>query len=227
MAKGLIGRKVGMTQLFDAEGTRTAVTVIDVRGNVVVQKKSTQSKDGYSALKLGFGEIHKKEKEGEEPIWRLNKPRQGVFLKAGIAAPRRHLKEIRVLEADLARYEVGQELGASEFRDGEFVDAAGNSKGRGFTGVLKRHNFSGMRSSHGVHEFFRHGGSIGMGTWPGKVFKGMGMAGQHGNVRITTQNLRIHKVLADEGLVLVKGSVPGPNGGIVTIRSAVKKTLYT
>jgi large subunit ribosomal protein L3 len=213
MAKGLMGRKVGMTQLFDAEGNRTAVTVVDVRSNVIVQKKSETSKDGYSALKLGFGEVHQHQKEGEAPRWRMNRPRVGVFTKAGIAAPRKHVKEFRVLEADLARYEVGQELGAT--------------KGSGFSGVMKRHNFSGMRSSHGVHEFFRHGGSIGMGTWPGRVFKGMGMAGQHGNARITTQNLRIHKILAEDGLILIKGSVPGPNGGIVTIRSAVKKTLYT
>lgn len=227
MSKGLIGRKVGMTQLFDAEGNRTAVTVVDVRGNVIVQKKSKQGKDGYSALKLGFGDVHQHVKEGEEPRWRLNRPRVGVFTKAGIAAPKRHLKEIRVLEADLARYEVGQELGATEFKDGEFIDVTGTSKGRGFTGVLKRHNFGGMRSSHGVHEFFRHGGSIGMGTWPGRVFKGTGMAGRHGNARVTTQNLRVHKVLAEDGLVLVKGAVPGPNGGVVMLRSAVKKTLYT
>lgn len=227
MSKGLIGRKVGMTQLFDAEGNRTAVTVVDVRGNVVVQKKSKDGKDGYSALKLGFGDVHQHVKEGTEPRWRLSRPRVGVFTKAGIAAPKSHLKEIRVLEADLARYEVGQELGASEFATGEFIDVTGTSKGRGFTGVLKRHNFGGMRSSHGVHEFFRHGGSIGMGTWPGRVFKGTGMAGHHGNARITTQNLRVHKVLAEDGLILVKGAVPGPNGGVVMLRSAVKKTLYT
>jgi large subunit ribosomal protein L3 len=156
----------------------------------------------------------------------MNKPRQGVFAKAGVE-PRRFLREIRVQESELAGYEVGQELGATVFKDGEFVDVTGTSKGRGFAGVFKRHNFSGMRRSHGVHEFFRHGGSIGMGSYPGRVLKGTKMAGQHGNSRVTIQNQRVYKVLADENLILVKGGIPGPNGGLVILRSAVKKTLYT
>lgn len=227
MIKGLIGRKVGMTQLFDEEGVRTAVTVIDVSGNVVVQKKTEDTKDGYNAVKIGFGDAHQLIKEGTEPKWRLSKPRVGVFTKAGIETPKRHLREVRMRKQDVETYEVGQELKADTFRAGEFIDATGTSKGRGFTGVMKRHNFHGTKASHGVHEFFRHGGSIGMSAYPARVFPGKKMAGQHGNARVTIQNLRVHSVLPEEGLVLVKGSVPGPNGGIVLLRSAVKKTILT
>lgn len=222
--KGLIGRKVGMTQLFDDEGDRIGVTVIDVSSNVVVQKKSVEGKDGYSALKLGFEEAHKQVKEGKEDRWRLSKPRVGVFAKAGIETPRRHLREVRIPEELVQNYEVGQELGASVFQEGEYVDATGTSKGRGFTGVMKRHNFRGTKASHGVHEFFRHGGSIGMSAYPARVLKGKKMPGQHGNARVTVQNLRVFKVLEDENLVLVRGGVPGPNGGVVLLRNAVKKS---
>ena len=222
MMKGLIGRKVGMTQMFDAEGMRTVVTVIDVSGNVVVQKKTADSKDGYNAVKLGFGAVHKHEKE---PRWRLSSPRVGVFAKAGIAQPRQHVREIRLEPSDLAQFEVGQELGPDLFRAGEFVDATGTSKGRGYTGVMKRHNFAGAKGSHGVHEFFRHGGSIGSSAWPSRVFAGKKMAGQYGNSRVTVQNLRVHSVLPEDGLILVKGAVPGPNGGVVMLRTAVKKLV--
>ena len=223
MAKGLIGRKVGMTQVFDPEGNRIPVTVIEVGGNVVVQKKSAQGKDGYNALKLGFGEVRKHEKEGEEPRWRLNKPRVGVFLKAGVDAPRKHIREIRVRDTDLDKYEVGQTLGPDVFANGDFIDVTGTSKGRGFTGVMKRHNFAGTKASHGVHEFFRHGGSIGASAYPARVFPGQKMAGQHGNARVTVQNLRVVQVRPDDNALLVRGAVPGPNGGIVLLRSAVKK----
>lgn len=221
--KALLGRKVGMTQLFEEDGNVVPVTIVDVSSNVVVQKKSEAGKDGYAAIKLGFEEAHKLEKEGVEAKWRLSKPRVGVFQKAGIEVPRRHLREFRVDEKDLGDFEVGQELGADTFNAGEFVDVTGTSKGRGFTGVMKRHNFRGTKASHGVHEYFRHGGSIGMSAYPARVLPGKKMAGQHGNARVTIQNLKVHKVLAEENLVLVKGSVPGPNGGLVMVRAAVKK----
>ena len=222
--KGLLGKKVGMTQVFDAAGNRVPVTVIDVSSNVVVQKKSAHGKDGYSALKLGYGEIKKLEKEGTEPKWRLNKPRVGVFLNAGIDAPRRHVREIRIPEGELDNYEVGQELGAEHFNLGEWVDVTGTSKGRGFTGVMKRHNFSGFRATHGTSKYYRHGGAIGMSADPARVLRGMRMPGQHGNRRVTIQNLEIVGRMEDDGAILVKGGIPGPNGGLVMLRTAVKKT---
>lgn len=224
MGKGLLGRKVGMTRLFNETGDVVPVTIIDVSSNVVVRKKSESGKDGYAAVQLGFEEAHKLEKEGEAPQWRLSKPRVGVFQKTGIETPRRVLRELRVSEEELDGYEVGAELGADTFNSGEFVDVTGTSKGRGFTGVMKRHNFRGTKASHGVHEFFRHGGSIGMSAYPARVLPGKKMAGQHGNARVTIQNLRVHKVLGEDNLILVKGSVPGPNGGIVLVRSAIKKS---
>ena len=166
---------------------------------------------------------HKLEKEGTEPRWRLSRPRVGVFQKAGIDTPRRHVREIRMSEQELENYEVGQDLGADLFNEGEFLDVTGTSKGRGFTGVMKRHNFAGTKASHGVHEFFRHGGSIGMSAYPSRVLPGKKMAGQYGNSRVTIQNLRVHKVLPEENLILVKGAVPGPRGGLVLVRSAIKK----
>ena len=221
--KGIMGRKVGMTQLFDDNGDRIPVTVLDVSSNVVVQLKSVEGKDGYSAIKIGFEEAHKFEKEGEEPRWRLSKPRVGVFQSAGIDVPRRHLREFRVEEAELEDYEVGQELGADLFHAGEYVDVTGTSKGRGYTGVMKRHNFAGAKASHGVHEYFRHGGAIGMSAYPARVLPGMRMPGQYGNRRVTIQNLLVFKTRPEDDLVLVKGSVPGPNGSVVMLRSAVKK----
>ena len=222
--KGLLGKKIGMTRIFTEEGEVVPVTVIDVSSNVVVQLKSEQGKDGYNAVKIGFGEVHVHEKEGEEPIFRLNRPEVGVFQKAGIEAPRRHVREIRLSAKEVAGYEVGQELGADTFFAGEFVDVTGTSKGRGYSGVMKRHNFAGTKASHGVHEYFRHGGSIGASAYPARVFPGQKMAGQYGNARTTIQNLRVFRVLPEQNLVLVKGSVPGPNGGVVMVRSAVKKT---
>ena len=223
MSKMILGRKVGMTQVFNEDGLRTPVTVLDVSSNVVVQKKSEAGKDGYAAVKLGFGLAHKFEKEGEEAKWRLSKPRVGVFQHAGIEIPRRHLREFRVAEDQLDGFEVGQELGADTFAAGDMVDVAGTSKGRGFTGVMKRHNFSGTKASHGVHEFYRHGGSIGCSAWPSRVFPGKKMAGQYGNTRVTVQNLRVHSVIPERNLVLIAGGVPGPNGGLLEVATAVKK----
>lgn len=221
--KGLIGKKVGMTQIFDADGNRIPVTVIDVRGNVVVQKKSETGKDGYAAVKLGFEDAHKHEKDGSEPRWRLSRPRVGVFASAGIDTPKRHVRELRVTEGELDRYEVGQEIGADQFKADEFVDVTGTSKGRGYTGVMKRHNFAGGKASHGVHEYFRHGGSIGASAHPARVFPGRKMAGQYGNTRVTVQNLRVVATRPEDGALLVKGAVPGPNGGLVMVKSAIKK----
>lgn len=221
--KGLIGKKVGMTQIFDDEGNRVAVTAVDVGKNVVVQKKSAHGKDGYSAIKLGFGDVKKLEKEGEEPEWRLKKPQVGVFENAGIEQPRRHLREIRVSESELDEYEVGQELSADLFELGDWIDVTGISKGRGFTGVVKRHNFSGLHQTHGTSEYFRHGGSIGMSADPARVLKGMKMPGQHGNRKVTIQNLEVAGLMEEDDALLIKGGIPGPKGGIVVVRSAVKK----
>lgn len=223
MSKGLIGKKIGMTQVFDGAGNRVCVTLVKVDKNVVVQKKSALGKDGYGAVKLGFGDIKKLEKEGKEPKWRLSKPRTGVFTQAGIDAPRRHVREFRLSEQELDNFEVGQELGPDHFNLGDWVDVTGTSKGSGFTGVMKRHNFAGAKATHGVHEFFRHGGSIGMSATPARVFRGKKMPGQHGNRRVTIQNLRIMGVMPEEGALLIKGGIPGPNGGIVTMKTAVKK----
>ena len=223
--KGILGEKVGMTQVFGPDGNRIAVTVVKVGGNVVVQKKSAHGKDGYSAVKVGFGDVKKLEKEGKEPKWRISKPRSGVFLKAGIEQPKRHVREFRVTESELDKFEVGQELGADFFNVGAWVDVTGTSKGRGFTGVMKRHNFAGAKASHGVHEFFRHGGSIGMSATPSRVFRGKKMAGQHGNARVTVQNLQVAGVLPEDQAILIRGSIPGPNGGVVMLREATKKTI--
>lgn len=221
--KGLLGKKVGMTSIFDETGNKIAVTVIDVSSNVVVQKKSANGKDGYSAIKIGFDLAHKHEKEGTDVRWRLVAPRVGVFTKAGIEHPRRTTREFRVEERELDRYEVGQELSTEQFKVGEFIDVTATSKGRGFSGVMRRHNFGGGKASHGVHEYFRHGGSIGMSAYPARVIKGKKMAGQHGNTTTTVQNLRIAAIRPDDHAILVRGAVPGPNGGTVLIRSAIKK----
>lgn len=143
-------------------------------------------------------------------------------MKAGLDEPRKHVREIRVSESELDDYEVGQALGADLFAQGDFVDVTGTSKGSGFSGVMRRHNFAGGKASHGVHEYFRHGGSIGASAYPARVIKGKKMAGQHGNSRVTMQNLRVVAVRPEDDALLIKGAIPGPNGGIVTVRSAVK-----
>jgi large subunit ribosomal protein L3 len=223
MIKGLLGEKVGMTQVFDPEGSRVPVSVVKVGGNVVIQKKTEDGKDGYNAIKIGFGDVKKLEKDGEEPRWRLARPEVGVFESAGIEAPRKHVREFRVYEEDLEHYEAGQELDADLFEPGEWVDVTGTSKGRGFSGVMRRHNFAGAKATHGVHEYFRHGGSIGMSADPSRVLPGMKMPGQYGNATVTTQNLRVIQVRPEDNALLIKGSIPGANGGIVLIRTATKK----
>ena len=207
--KGILGTKLGMTQVFDENNRVVPVTVVQAGPNVITQLR-TAEQDGYTAVQLAYGAIDPR---------KVNKPVAGQFAKAGVT-PRRHLAEIRV--ADTAEYSVGQELTAEIFADGALVDVTGTSKGKGFAGVMKRHGFAGLGASHGVHRVHRAPGSIGGCATPGRVFKGMRMAGRMGGVRQTTQNLTVHAVDAEKGLLLVKGAVPGPRGGVVLVRSAAK-----
>jgi len=208
--RGLLGTKLGMTQLWDENNKVVPVTVIAAGTNVVTQVRGPET-DGYNAVQIGFGEI-----DGRK----VTKPAAGHFAKAGVT-PRRHLVEIRT--ADAASYTVGQELSPEVFAAGEFVDVTATSKGKGFAGVMKRHGFAGVSASHGAHRNHRKPGSIGGCSTPGRVFKGMRMAGQMGNATVTTQNATVHAVDAERGLILVKGAVPGPKGGLVIIRTAAKK----
>jgi large subunit ribosomal protein L3 len=207
----LLCRKIGMTQIFEESGEAIPVTVLDASPNLVIQKKS-EDKDGYTAIQLGFGD--------RRPAG-VDKAQQGHFQKAGVA-PKRHLAESRISAEDAEGYEVGQEIKVEIFEKGQRVDVIGNSKGRGTAGVIKRHGFSVKRRTHGTHENFRHGGAIGAGSYPGRVFKGMKMSGRMGNVRATTINLEVARVDAERGLLFVNGSVPGHNNAIVRVRQSVK-----
>ncbi|UQE74439.1 50S ribosomal protein L3 [Gordonia sp. PP30] len=207
--KGLLGTKLGMTQVFDENNRVVPVTVIAAGGNVITQLRD-EERDGYTAVQLAYGAIDPR---------KVNKPVSGQFAKAGVT-PRRHLAEIRV--QDTSDFEVGQELGVDIFADGAKVDVTGTSKGKGFAGVMKRHGFAGLGASHGAHRVHRSPGSIGGCATPGRVFKGMRMAGRMGNDKVTTQNLTIYKVDSEAGLLLIKGAIPGRKGGIVVIRDAVK-----
>lgn len=207
--RGLLGTKLGMTQMWDENNRVVPVTVIDATSNVVTQVRSADT-DGYTAVQLGFGEIKAS---------KVTKPMAGHFEKAGIT-PRRHLVEIRT--ADAANYTLGQELDADLFVPGEHIDVTGTSKGKGFAGVMKRHGFHGVSASHGSHRNHRKPGSIGGCATPGRVFKGMRMAGRMGVDTVTTQNLTVHAVDVDRGLILVKGAVPGARGTVVVLRSAAK-----
>ncbi len=207
--RGLLGTKLGMTQLWDENNRVVPVTVIEASTNVVTQVRSDDT-DGYTAVQLGFGEVKAS---------KVTKPMAGHFEKAGIP-PRRHLVEIRT--ADAANYTLGQELSTDLFTPGERIDVTGTSKGKGFAGVMKRHGFHGVSSSHGSHRNHRKPGSIGGCATPGRVFKGMRMAGRMGVETVTIQNLTVHAVDADKGLILVKGAVPGARGTIVVLRSAAK-----
>ena len=213
MAKGLYGRKLGMTQVFGPEGNRIPVTVLEVGPCPVVRVKSAAGADGYNAVLIGFGK--KKAKH-------VNMPEGGVFKKANME-PLAHLREMRVEADDVAGIEVGMILDASVFSPGQVVDVVGTTKGRGFTGVIKRHNFHMPKASHGTHEVFRHGGSLGTNTTPGRVMPGRKMAGHYGNSRVTIQNMTIASVEADRNLIVIKGSVPGPTGGLIWIQESVKK----
>ncbi|MEN9606680.1 MAG: hypothetical protein RL605_508 [Actinomycetota bacterium] len=207
--KGLLGKKLGMTQVWDANNKLVPVTVIEAGSNVVTQIKTVDA-DGYSAVQVAYGAIDPR---------KVNKPEAGHFEKAGVN-PRRHIAEIRTADADA--YAVGQELGVEVFEVGAKLDVVGTSKGKGFAGHMKRHGFSGVGASHGAHRNHRKPGSIGMSSTPGRVFKGMRMAGRMGGARVTTLNLTLHAVDAERGLLLVKGAVPGPKGQLVFVRNAVK-----
>jgi large subunit ribosomal protein L3 len=207
--KGLLGTKLGMTQLWDENNRVVPVTVVAAGTNVVTQVRTPET-DGYNAIQVGFGEI-----EGRK----VTKPTAGHFVKAGVT-PRRHLAEIRT--ADAASYQVGQELGLELFAAGDDVDVTGTSKGKGFAGTMKRHGFSGVGASHGAHRNHRKPGSIGACATPGRVFKGTRMSGRMGTDTVTTQNITVHAVDAEKGLILLKGAVPGPKGGLLVIRTAVK-----
>ncbi|MFC4222622.1 50S ribosomal protein L3 [Lysinibacter cavernae] len=209
-AKGLLGTKLGMTQVWDENNKLVPVTVIEISPNVVTQVR-TPEVDGYSAIQIAAGQIDPR---------KVNKPAAGHFDKAGVT-PRRHITEIRT--SDAAEYSAGQELNAQDvFVAGQLVDVVGTSKGKGFAGVMKRHNFKGVGASHGAHRNHRKPGSIGASATPSRVFKGMKMAGRMGGERVTVQNLKVHAVDAEKGLILVKGAVPGARGRLVFVRNAVK-----
>lgn len=210
---GLIGKKLGNTQIFDDVGMVQRVTVIEC-GPCTVLGKRTEERDGYSAVILGFGE--KREKS-------VNKPEAGLFKKLNVK-PVQVVRELRLSADAVAKFEVGQVVKPSEiFQAGQLVDVSGTSKGRGFTGVMKRHNFKGSRTAtHGTHEYQRHGGAIGTNMTPGRVFPGLKMPGQHGNANVTVMNVRVARVMDAENIVLVEGGVPGARESIVTVRGANK-----
>jgi large subunit ribosomal protein L3 len=206
---GILGTKLGMTQVFDENNRIVPVTVVQAGPNVVTQVR-TAEKDGYVALQLAYGAIDPR---------KVNKPETGHFGKAGVT-PRRHLVELRT--SDAGEYEVGQEITAEVFAAGAKVDVVGTSKGKGTAGVMKRHGFGGLGASHGTQRKHRSPGSIGGCATPGRVFKGLRMAGRMGHARVTTQGLTVHRVDAERGLLLIKGAVPGPRGGLLFVKSAAK-----
>ena len=212
MSLEILGRKLGMTQIFNDAGDRVPVTVLRAGPCTVVQKKSLAT-DGYTAVQLGFEDAKDKH---------TNRPTKGHFERHGVSA-KRFLYEVRLSAAELEALEDGQQITAgSEFEAGQKVDVRGVSKGRGFAGVVKRHGFQMASSTHGTHEFFRHGGALSAGTYPGRILKGKKMAGHMGNERATTLGLRLERVDAERGLLFVRGSVPGHRNGLVRIRGSVK-----
>ncbi|GAB3281907.1 50S ribosomal protein L3 [Sinomonas notoginsengisoli] len=207
--KGLLGTKLGMTQVWDESNKLIPVTVVKADSNVVTQLRNAET-DGYTAVQIGYGQIDPR---------KVNKPLTGHFEKAGVT-PRRHLVEVRTSDAE--SYELGQELSVGTFEAGQRIDVVGTTKGKGFAGVMKRHGFAGVSASHGAHKNHRKPGSIGACATPGRVFKGLRMAGRMGNERQTTLNLTIHAVDAENSLLLIKGALPGARGSVVLVRTAVK-----
>lgn len=205
----VLGTKLGMTQVWDDNGRLVPVTVVSVGTNVVTQVRSAEA-DGYAAVQLAYGQVDPR---------KVTKPLKGHFEKAGVT-PRRHVAEIRT--PDAAEYTLGQEITAEAFAAGALVDVIGTTKGKGTAGVMKRHGFAGVSASHGAHRNHRKPGSIGGASTPSRVFKGLRMAGRMGHARQTTQNLTVHAVDAEKGLLLLKGAVPGPKRGVVVVRTAVK-----
>jgi len=213
---GLLGKKLGMTQVFGPDGDRVPVTAI-AAGPCVVLAKRTAERDKYSAIQIGF--------EEKKPSL-VAKPQLSAYAKANVKAPR-VVREIRLPAEEVAKFEVGQVLKAAEvFEKGAAIDIVGRSKGKGYQGVLKRHKLGGSRNTHGTHEFFRHGGSIGCRLTPGRVHKGKRMSGHMGDERKTVQNLELFDILAEENVLLVRGNVPGAANGYVMVQKAVKKTAY-
>jgi large subunit ribosomal protein L3 len=213
---GLIGRKLGMTQVFAEDGERIPVTAIQV-GPCYVVGVRTPERDGYAAVQVGFE---------EKPARLARRPELGSAKKAGLK-PVRHIREFRLPEADVAKFEVGKQIRIQDvFETGTPLDIEGTSKGKGYQGVMKRHGMSGTKGSHGVHEYFRHGGSIGCRLTPGRVHRGKRMAGQMGNERVTVQNLQLVQILEDDDTLLVRGSIPGANDEMVTIKKAATRSVY-
>jgi large subunit ribosomal protein L3 len=213
MAFELLGRKLGMTHIYNDDGDRIPVTVLAVGPCTVVQKK-TPERDGYSAVQLGFEE--RKEKHTTRPL-------RGHFAKAAVSA-KRHLFEARIAAEEVAALEVGQQVTLAErFAEVKRVDVTGTSKGRGFTGVVKRWGFEGPKMTHGTHEYFRHGGSMAAGTFPGRLFPGKRMAGQYGNERVTTVGLRVERLDAEQNLLYVRGAVPGATKGLIRVRASARR----
>lgn len=210
---GLLGKKLGMTSIFTATGDRSPVTAVHA-GPCVVLDKITPDRNGYAAVKLGFG---------EKLLKRTKKPELGLFTKAGVP-PQRFVREVRLEAADLDKYEIGKQVPlATVFSPLSYIDVEGVSKGKGFQGVMKRHHMPGFRATHGTHEFFRHGGSIGCRLTPGKVHKGKRMGGHMGDVKKTVQNLVLLEIDETNNLLLIQGSIPGARNGFVVIRNAKKK----
>ncbi|MBR1752741.1 MAG: 50S ribosomal protein L3 [Ruminococcus sp.] len=210
MVKGIIGKKIGMTQIFDETGKVIPVTVVEAGPCVVVQKKTVEN-DGYDAVQLGFGDIRAK---------RVNKPLTGHFEKAGVAL-KRTLKEFRF--DDTSALNVGDIVKADSFAEGDIIDVSGTSKGHGFTGSIKRHNYARLKETHGTGPVHRHAGSMGACSSPSRIFKGKGMPGQMGNEKVTVQNLTVVKVDAENNLIAIKGAIPGPKNGTVVLTDAIKK----
>ena len=209
MKKGIIGKKIGMTQIFDESGKVIPVTVIEAGPCVVIQKKTAEN-DGYEAVQLGYGDVK---------VTRVNKPMKGHFDKADVAC-KKELKEFRL--EDCASVNVGDILKADTFAVGDMVDVSGTSKGKGFQGTIKRHNNSRLKETHGSGPVHRHAGSMGACSSPSRIFKGKGMPGHMGCVKVTVQNLEIVKIDAENNLIALKGAIPGPKGGIVSIVDSVK-----
>ncbi len=212
MSKFLLGKKIGMTQILQENGDAIPVTVIQAGPCIVCQKKIPQ-KDNYSAVQLGFLSV--------KPA-KVKRPLKVCFEKSNIA-PMRFLREFRVNEKELEDYEIGQEINVNSFKEGDYVDISGFTKGKGFTGVIKRHGFHGAPGAHGTHDYHRHGGSIGSSSFPSRVFKGMKMAGRKGCDRVTVQNLKVIQVRPEQDCLMVKGAVPGHRNGLLVVKGAVKK----
>lgn len=219
MATGILGRKIGMTQVFDPEGNLIPVTVLQLGPNKVVQVKTADGKDGYDAIKVGFGEV--------KPS-RVNRPDHGVFRKAGLD-PLRWVREFRLDPGEASSYQVGQEIKVADlFKPGQRIDVTGTSKGKGYQGVIKRHGFKGAKEfTHGTHEYRRHGGSVGSSAWPSRVQPGKRMAGHMGDEAVTVLGLTVMAVHAEDGVLLVKGAVPGAKNGVVSARASTKANAWT